>query len=36
MGELTLAAPVAGLTGKGRITADDVLLCAATFSATAS
>ena len=26
MGELTLAAPVAGLTGKGRITADDVLL----------
>ena len=26
MGELTLAAPVAGLTGKGRITADDVQL----------
>ena len=26
MGELTLSAPVAGLTGKGRITADDVQL----------
>ena len=26
MGELTLAAPVAGLTGKGRITADNVKL----------
>ena len=26
MGELTLTAPVAGLTGKGRITADDVQL----------
>ena len=26
MGELTLAAPVAGVTGKGRITADDVQL----------
>jgi hypothetical protein len=26
MGELTLTAPVAGLTGKGRITTDDVQL----------